>query len=377
MIKKMLHKINIPKCSNNMKNIVEFQYHILRFACNLSCLSDLEEDSLVAEFDYYGKWLYKKLWKKEEGGRRIKTEFCEELIALNDYIRTHPDKKSIILDAFSHDIEFSTHLDDPTFKFNYVIMLDDLTRDAMKPLMIAFYEFLDSGFTLYLNGNQFKINRDTLIASFYESNPKLEVCPACDGSRPDKVNNKIYADADHFLPKSKYPFLSIHPANIVPLCLDCNRLFKLNFDPIDDHNDAPLVNSFHPYCKCAIEYVDIKVVISDTGVKRIVIKDKDGMPSRRVNNLNNTFKLEQRWQDRLRQSVDSIIDELRGAARRINRCRVDQIKSEDLKIELEDMLMNRARLIGQRQNYVLHKSYLDYALEDANEFESLLELFAS
>jgi hypothetical protein len=355
--------------------ILGFQHHILIFACNFSTPSDLEQSSLRTEFNENGTWLYKKLWKKDESGNLVKTEFCEELIELNGYIKRNPDKKKAILDAFAHDVDFGTHLNDKNFKFSYTILLDESTKCAVKPLMLSFYEFLDYGIDYCNEGEQFKINRDILIASFFESNPNLEVCPACDGSRPDKIDCKIYADADHFLPKSKYPFLSVHPANIVPLCLDCNRLFKLSFDPIDDPNDAPLVNSFHPYSKCAIEYIDTKVSINSKGVKRIIIEDKDGMPSRRIKNLNSTLKLERRWQDRLRQSIDSILEELRGAARIIKRNRDRPIKREDLIIELEDMLKNRTRLISQRQNYVIHKSYLQFALDDKNEFELLLALF--
>jgi hypothetical protein len=377
MVIKMLHKIKISNCSNKLENILLFQYHILTFACNLLDDSDLEESSLINEFNENGEWLYKKMWKKEDDGRRIETKFCKEFIEFNKYIKSNPNKKEEVLNAFLHDIKFHTHLDDSDFKFSYTVLLDDNTKRVVKPLMVVFYEFLDSGFALCFRGQQIKINRDTLIISFFESNPNLEVCPACDGSRPDKINSKIYADADHFLPKSKYPFLSIHPANIVPLCLDCNRLFKVSFDPIDEPNNAPLLNSFHPYGRCAIENIDIKVVINDKGVKRILIVDKDGTQSRRVKNLNSTLKLEQRWRDRLRQSVDSIMEELSREARRIKRKGLNPMNSKELKIELEDMLKDRTRLISQRQNYVIHKSYLHYVLEDQNEFELLLSLFTN
>lgn len=43
---------------------------------------------------------------------------------------------------------------------------------------------------------------------------KSEICPYC---KTAKANN-----LDHFLPKSKYPSLSINPLNLLPICFKCN-----------------------------------------------------------------------------------------------------------------------------------------------------------
>ena len=371
----MLHKINRPNYFEKMEYILEIQQKFLCFICDSSLPSELDEDLLNMEFKENGSWIYKNLWKKDRAGTKVKSEFYRDIISFNNLIRSNPDKKDIIINSFKNDIKFHTHLNNSDFRFYYNVYLDNSVKNAIKPLMLIFYSFLESGLILHIDGNDFIFRRDVLITSFFESNPDLEVCPACDGQRPDKIDIKFYADCDHFLPKSKYPFLSVHPDNLVPLCMECNQRFKSINDPIDDHNDAPLVNSFHRYGTCAYEQTNIKVVSNEMGEKHVLIEDKIGMPSRRVNNLNRVFKLEKRWQDRLRQSVESITEELRGAARKINQYRGTQLGRAELTIELESMLAEKTKLIGKRQFYVLHTSYLRYALADNNEFESLLELF--
>lgn len=58
-------------------------------------------------------------------------------------------------------------------------------------------------------------------------------CPICgDG----KLKN-----LDHFLPKSKFPLLCVTPANLIPVCRDCNMDKSDTFDP--DYYSLP----FNPY----------------------------------------------------------------------------------------------------------------------------------
>ena len=60
-------------------------------------------------------------------------------------------------------------------------------------------------------------------------------CPICGGS---KLKN-----LDHFLPQSEYPLLCVTPANLIPVCRDCNfdkgkyfntNYYKLPFNPYFD-----------------------------------------------------------------------------------------------------------------------------------------------
>ena len=58
-------------------------------------------------------------------------------------------------------------------------------------------------------------------------------CPICGSG---KLKN-----LDHFLPKSKYPLLCVTPANLIPVCRDCN------FDKKDEFNTDYYSIPFNPY----------------------------------------------------------------------------------------------------------------------------------
>ncbi|MCR4677545.1 MAG: HNH endonuclease [Lachnospiraceae bacterium] len=58
-------------------------------------------------------------------------------------------------------------------------------------------------------------------------------CPICGDGKPKNL--------DHFLPKSKYPLLCVTPANLVPVCRDCN------IDKGDEFDTNYYLLPFNPY----------------------------------------------------------------------------------------------------------------------------------
>ncbi|MBL4901860.1 MAG: hypothetical protein JKY62_04355, partial [Desulfocapsa sp.] len=61
----------------------------------------------------------------------------------------------------------------------------------------------------------------------------LNICPFCGFGHVGTL--------DHYLPKSKYPYLSVLPLNLVPSCLDCNK------GKGTDSPDKPGQQCIHPY----------------------------------------------------------------------------------------------------------------------------------
>ena len=71
----------------------------------------------------------------------------------------------------------------------------------------------------------------------------LEICPYCGREKINMAEEEERADSkppiDHFLPKSKYPFLAMSYYNLIPCCTFCNELpNKGDFDPLEF---APLI----------------------------------------------------------------------------------------------------------------------------------------
>lgn len=78
---------------------------------------------------------------------------------------------------------------------------------------------------------KFKSNRDPV--RFHDELMLLsERCLYCNIGIPESL--------DHYLPKSKFPLLSINPANLIPCCYSCNT--RLN--SVSSHGEALIV---HPY----------------------------------------------------------------------------------------------------------------------------------
>lgn len=372
----MFHKIKFPSCVNQLERIVSFQRKLLNFACTYSTSLPITESQIKAEFgDEIGEWLWNKLWTPRKSGNKAQSKLHKALEKIIRYLERHSTMSSKIMDAFDNDIQFHHHFNDPNFKFKYRGQLSPKVQKVVRGLLAAFYTDILStalGFPPFIHGQTQKFNRDTLISSFWSSNAKLQVCPACDRPRSTKVDNKVYSDADHFFPKSIYPFLSVHYANLVPLCLDCNLRIKGNRDPIDEPNKEPLVNTFHPYTNPAISQVNVIVSRDKVGKRQIKIEDQAGMPSRRVASLNRVFKLEKRWLDHLDYVVKSIVESVMEDKQNLAR-RGLTLTLEDLKDDLEDKLKKDIDKLGERHYYVVQCSYLSYILTNNQE---LAELFA-
>ena len=97
------------------------------------------------------------------------------------------------------------------------------------------------------------LTRQTVLQTFVveQQNCSMMVCPGCDGAPPEQeADGTIREDVDHFFPKSRYPFLTIHPLNLTPYCKHCNQDYKKAKDPLKSKNGVPtlsLGDIFHPY----------------------------------------------------------------------------------------------------------------------------------
>ncbi|MFK7947304.1 MAG: hypothetical protein AB8G11_06940, partial [Saprospiraceae bacterium] len=361
----MLHSVSMHNSVNELNRIVEFQREILIISVRMSHLPfSLTKDFLIRFIKpKEGEWLWKKMWTQPRNKNGVKppleeSTFNKKLQKLIDYLKNNVSEGKKILDAFDNDIEFHKHLNNPDFRFQYLTLTEN-TQNAVKPLMIAFYEdLLKSGFIqeIHKGVEASRYNRDKFIGSFWKVNNELEVCPACDRERSDKVDDKVYDDADHFLPKSVYPFLSLHPYNLFPLCIYCNRSFKGDRDSVDNHNNAPLPNIFHPYLRPALHKIRIDIERNDTGVVKSVIEDIEQNPSRRLNSLFRVFKLDTRWVDRLRHHRKNIIDDIISDGKRLRRRHGYTIENFDFRRELRttirEMLDERIEKLGKKVGFI-------------------------
>lgn len=103
------------------------------------------------------------------------------------------------------------------------------------PQNIAISDTIDSSVLKSLYTDRMVNNKNkgrTYYNSIFSSAPYGR-CPFC--------NVKQVRALDHYLPKSKYPILSITPNNLVPSCSDCNK-DKLVDSPTNSEGET-----LHPY----------------------------------------------------------------------------------------------------------------------------------
>lgn len=80
------------------------------------------------------------------------------------------------------------------------------------------------------------LSKDNKARTYYDSiyiSAPNEKCPYC--------SQRLVRTLDHYLPKSRYPLLSIVPYNLVPSCHDCNRDKIVHFPTKSEEE------TLHPY----------------------------------------------------------------------------------------------------------------------------------
>lgn len=76
---------------------------------------------------------------------------------------------------------------------------------------------------------------------------KSKRCPFCGSSRMLSEFNSKKEAYDHYFPKEKYPFISIHFMNLAPMCHTCNSSYKSRKNPIDIHGAGISKKVFYPF----------------------------------------------------------------------------------------------------------------------------------
>lgn len=368
----MLHNLTLPTYDHLMDRVVEFQRQFIAFICDANAPTNplLQDYCKAFKSDGIAQQVEKWMQHSIKTGSRETYHSC--LCKLLDYLRRHPEMRQILIDAFDHDIAYFDKLQQGNMLFVFFcttkteLKRREEIRKLLDPLMIAFYEEQDL-FTKGFHPDIAAINKSTFRTMFWETNP-LKVCPSCDGPRTDSPY-----EIDHFFPKAIYPFLSMHRANLVPICIKCNSYEKRAKDPLDQSLPDPFMHSFHPFGKPALKEIKIKVCRDTTSKKcQVKIEEKDGSVSRRIKKLNAIFNLEGRWEDFLKDAIDNLIVIMQGQA---ERRKVKGVSTEEIVDDaLETILDAGNKRIGQEPHYLVRKAYAMYALNDPDEKEMFLEI---
>jgi hypothetical protein len=231
-----------------------------------------------------------------------------------------PEERELLARAFENDCRFDVNVDSRQFCLQYPSLPLRLRQSAARLLSKLYKVFAEKGFSLTrADGTTIVVNRALLEQGFFERNP-IRACPAC-LEQPlvaAPANGSTSIDCDHFLPKSLYGPLTIHPQNLVFTCMPCNLRRKGRSDPLTGPCAANLQvqrrtragalrTTYLPYRRPALP--EMKIKFAPGGVSLTAETD---IGRERVRNLDRLFELENVWSDVLPRAEREMLAELGG-----------------------------------------------------------------
>jgi hypothetical protein len=149
-----------------------------------------------------------------------------------------------------------------------------------------------------LYDNQFSQRPGTLhIRSSIRNAAPNDLCPYC--------GEGMVAELDHYLPKSGFSGITVHPANLVPACRDCN-FAKKAYKPSQDNPSV-----LHPYFDSAfdIQWLNASIVQDKLGCPVVhffvSLDQSDTKLEIRLKAHMKVFGLSERFSVRAAQSLDN------------------------------------------------------------------------
>lgn len=296
----MLHKRSLPdEFFQDLDKVFKTKLQLLTWL--LRNPPQTMDDSSLLEQQFgpsVGKWFWKRI-------REVKnrTAFGTAMMQLAAKAQAEPAEANSVADAIAHDAEFHTRWNTDGNELKFPRLHPDWL-ETVRNVAEPFYDWLaDTGFdcdSFSLNGN--KINRSLLMQKFRRKYPI--VCGYCDGPLGD-VGTKLEAnDCDHFFPKSKWPHLAIHPANLFSACKDCNETWKLDKVPMGSGDASGLNDTYHPMLRAGVTNIVVNAVVSTATDRLVKIQITDPSFPRRAETLSETLDLESRWTNSVNEKLD-------------------------------------------------------------------------
>jgi len=349
----MLHHINLA-ADAELRNVLAFQRIVLRFALLPRLSVPLLRAEANTHFGARADWFWRH------------TSLHQPLTALNAVVRNNATLSARVLNAFDNDVGFDNQINNSRFAFA-CNTLPPQVGGPLRILLETFYDIFSSagGYSNEISGNGV-LTRNTWVRTFWELNPNLRVCPTCDGPRPDRIEEKIYAQCDHHFPRSKHCALSIHPQNLRPCCTPCNEDFKEDRDATDY---ATLAQMFLPYAREAFGPLHVRTTRDpQTGLK-LVLED-GGADTPRVRSLNYILRLQDRWttrlQDQIAPSIENNVRHQRNLIQRLGGNATNLL--EDL--AAQRLAARNAR--GRESNAIIAEAYWTFLENDPHERAAIL-----
>jgi hypothetical protein len=378
----MLHPIKPVACLAEMNRLLGFQRGVLELGIALATGSALDQATFKQVLnDDAGGWF----WNVYQRNQNWHTFLDALVTALASDFSAH---RQVIL-AFDNDIKFQNHLNDPMYLFEFPA-LPEAFKSAIKDLFELFYKYsYSTGYPEAIHGKQgFILTRSSFIKSYEEaaSNGLLYVCPVCDQEISDEdIDSETGScELDHFFAKSTYPFLSMHPFNLIPTCHYCNSNVKGAVDPLADGIHIPassgtFLNTYHPHKGRSIRDLG-KILIDRSDDPKIEcqtkIDDGSGVSEHRIASAQRVYQLSSRWKSRLNKRPGIVPKVIHWICQDAKKRRAENILT--LAGMLEDLeSICTKHVVARDGHHVLRDAYIQFALNDVEEQKYLFREYSN
>ncbi len=289
----MLHGLKLPEITERcLTEVVRVQIALLSCAVAATDIAaaqlGLKEKDFAGELDRWpglegrGQELVKWVAGGEKRYALLKDFATQNSLTDVEESRKEQDRKQDWCRRLAGEVDALLNKKLPALAVKDFFIDDDAPGAAVPGWKNAARDFLLYFYDTYLKENTnfpgilFRdrstiFGRQGFLNAFIKKNEQLEICAFCDQGRYySHKDGKVYAQIDHYLPKSRYPHFACHPFNLVPICQGCNSSQKSDKDPFSFNTEGQRCLSKHclPYHSNLREAVYLHVDLS--GLQTIV-----------------------------------------------------------------------------------------------------------
>lgn len=340
----MLHERRLPNpVADDLARVYSAKLRLLDWLLRSPPPVLQDKALLVQQFGLaLGDWFWDRIRRPE-----TRTAFGHAVVALASMARVLPAQALSVADAVAHDAQFHANWHVVGNELHF----PRLYKDWLKPIRDVagpFYDWLASpGFEpapFSLTDGQ--IDRAKVMKAFRTQ--AHGVCGYCDGPLGELGRETEANDCDHFFPKSLWPHLAIHPANLFSSCQGCNSRWKLAKVPMGTADAKDLNDTYHPMLRPGANAVVVKASVSTVSARQIEIKVIDPTVPRRAETLVETLDLEVRWTNSVNEKLDQGVSAFVAKSAR-DKGRGWQPTPDSVRALIEDDIMWKQAELGREE----------------------------
>jgi hypothetical protein len=234
-------------------------------------------------------------------------------------------------------------------------------RDALKELMVAFYEkgLKSANGVPYLPDGTPTTGVGVTYAQFLQDfrdthrlNPNpyaREVCVLCGGPLGQTP------EVDHWIAKAGFPILSVCGDNLLPICGDCNSTTNKGEKPTFTSGGGAFVEWFHPYLRPANGTIGMDYCLTELAISA---KGSSPFDAPKVSNLDKLLNLASRWTREFKAEYAARQDKIRKL---IERGRIS-CTQHDIQHYVQQ---EQDALVPSQPHYEVHRLLLSAMLEQS------------